>query len=110
MSSKLGKFLGKAEEIEIQGEKIQIYPLKVKDLQLFVGKENATPEEQMKMSKTIIKKSLRDEEVTDEEIDEMNTEAFMDLMDSINRINGFKDEKLDRIRQIKERALQASGK
>ena len=45
MGSKLGKFLGKPEEVEIQGEKLQIYPLKVKDLRLFVGKENATPEE-----------------------------------------------------------------
>lgn len=104
--SKLGKFLGHSEEVEIQGEKLMIYPLKVKDLKLFMGKENASPEEQMNMSKQIIKKSLRDEEVTDEEIDDMNTEAFMELMNAINKLNGFKDDKIDRIKQLKEQAIQ----
>jgi len=104
--SKLGKFLGNAEEVEIQGEKLKVYPLKVKDLKLFMGKENATPEEQMNLSKDIIKKSLLDEEVTDEEIDSMNTEAFMNLMEAINKVNGFKDEKLDRIAKLKERIVQ----
>lgn len=104
--SKLGKFLGTPEEVEIQGDKLMVYPLKVKDLQLFIGKENASQEEQMKLSKEIIKKSLKDEEVTDDEIDEMNTEAFMDIMDAINRINGFKDEKLDKLTKLKERLVQ----
>lgn len=104
--SKLGKFLGHSEEVEIQGEKLMIYPLKVKDLKLFMGKENASPQEQMNMSKQIIKKSLRDEEVTDEEVDDMNTEAFMELMNAINKLNGFKDDKIDRIKQLKEQAIQ----
>lgn len=104
--SKLGKFLGKPEEFEIQGEKIMIYPLKVKDLELFMGMEKASPEDQMKLSKTIIKKSLRDEEITDDEIDSMNAEAFMDIMEGINKVNGFKDEKLDKLTKIKERLAQ----
>ena len=99
--SKLGKFLGHAQEVEIQGEKLMIHPLKVKDLRLFMGKENPTQEEQMDMSKDIIKKSLLDEEVTDEEIDSMKTETFMELMDAINKINGFKDDKLDKLRPTK---------
>lgn len=104
--SKLGKFLGSPVEVEVQGEKLKIHPLKVKDLKLFVGKENASPEEQMNLSKQIIKKSLLDEEVSDEEIDNMGTEAFMDLMEEINKVNGFKDEKLDRIKQLKEQAIR----
>ena len=99
--SKLGKFLGHAQEVEIQGEKLMITPLKVKDLKLFMGKEKASQEEQMDMSKDIIKKSLLDEEVTDEEIDSMKTETFMELMDAINKINGFKDDKLDKLRPTK---------
>ena len=57
--SKLGKFLGHSEEVEVQGEKLLITPLKVKDLKLFMDKENASQEEQMEMSKEIIKKSLQ---------------------------------------------------
>ena len=100
--SKLNKFLGKSEEVEIQGEKLTIHPLKVKDLNLFVGKENASQEEQMRLSKEIIKKSLKDDEVTDEEIDDMTTEVFIILMDEINRINGFKDDKIARLAKLKE--------
>ena len=99
--SKLGKFLGHAEEVEIQGEKLMITPLKVKDLKLFIGKETSSQEDQMKMSKEIIKKSLVDEEVTDEEIDAMKTEAFMELMDAINKVNGFTDDKINKLKPTK---------
>ena len=105
--SKLGKFLGKAEEIEIQGEKLMLYPLTVKDLELFVGKQDASPEEQMKVNREIIKKSLKDEAITDEEIEGMNTDAFIKLMDAISKINGFEDE---RIKQIKEKIAKGGGK
>ena len=100
--SKLGKFLGHSEEVEVQGEKLMITPLKVKDLKLFMGKENASQEEQMEMSKDIIKKSLLDEEVTDEEIDAMKTEAFMELMDKINKVNGFTNDKIEQLRPAKK--------
>ena len=100
--SKLGKFLGHSVEVEVQGEKLMITPLKVKDLKLFMGKENASQEEQMEMSKQIIKKSLVDEEVTDEEIEAMKTEAFMELMDTINKVNGFTNDKIDRLRPVKK--------
>ena len=99
--SKLGKFLGHSVEVEVQGEKLMITPLKVKDLKLFVGKEKASQEEQMEMSKEIIKKSLVDEEVTDEEIDAMRTEAFMELMNAINKVNGFTNDKIEQLRPIK---------
>jgi len=97
--SKLSKFLGSPQEFEIQGEKIVLHPLTVKDLELFMGKENASPEEQMKMSIELIKKSLNDPEVTNEEIEKMNTESFMDIMDAINKLNGFKDERIEKIRE-----------
>ncbi len=99
--SKLGKFLGHSEEVEVQGEKLVITPLKVKDLKLFMGKENSTQEEQMEMSKEIIKKSLVGEEVTDEEIDSMNAEAFMELMNAINKLNGFTNDKIEQLKPTK---------
>lgn len=105
--SKLSKFLGKPEEIEIKGEKLTLYPLKVKDLQLFAGKEDSSSEEKFKLSKEIIKKSLLDEEVTDEEIDAMDTDSFITLMDAINKINGLKDENVEKIRRAQERNIRA---
>ena len=104
--SKLGKFLGHAEEITVQGETLKIYPLCVKDLKLFMGAENATTEEQMELSKVLIKESLKDEDISDGEIEAMNTEAFIEIMDAINKINGFKDDKLDRIKQLKKQTVQ----
>lgn len=103
--SKLGEFLGAPKEVEIKGKKLTIYPLKVKDLGLF--KETMTDEEKVNLSKEIIKKSLNDPEVTNEEIDNMDMESFVQLMDEINKLNGFEDE---RLRKIKEKISQAGTK
>ncbi len=104
--NKLDKFLGSPQEVEIQGEKFLIHPLKVKDLELFMGKEKASPEEQMKMSVQLIKKSLNDPEITDEKVENLSTEFFMDIMEAINKINGFKDDRIERIKQHQRRNLQ----
>ena len=37
----LNKFLGKPQEIDLEGEKIQLHPLKVKDMSLFSKKFGA---------------------------------------------------------------------
>jgi len=100
--SQLSKFLGTSKEVDINGEKVTIYPLKVKDLGMF--KETMSDEEKVKLSKEIIKRSLKDPEITDEEIDNMDMGSFVKLMDEINKLNGFEDE---RIRKIKEKAIQA---
>ena len=108
--SKLGKFLGSPEEIEIQGDdgmvKLMVYPLKVQDLKLFMGKEKASPEELLVLNREIIKKSLKDEEATDDEVDNMKTESYMKIMTAINKINGFEDEKSDKLTRLKERLVQ----
>ena len=85
---KLSKFLGTPKEIEIQGEKIKLYPLKVKDMSSFMN-ENMSKEEKYKMSIDIILKSLNDPDTTREEVEEMGTEVFVKLMDEINKLNGF---------------------
>ena len=61
----LSKFLGNPKEIEINGEKITIHPLKVKDMKLF-AKQNPTEEETQEIGKKIIKLSIP--EATDEEV------------------------------------------
>jgi len=105
MSSKLNEFLGSPKEVEIRGKKIKIYPLKVKDLKLF--KENMTDEEKVNVSREIVKRSLNDPDITDEEIENMDMEIFVQLMDEINKLNGFEDE---RIAKIKEKIIQAGTK
>ena len=91
----LGKFLGNPKDIEIDGEKLTIYPLKVKDMRLFV-KQNPTEAEVADMGKEIIKLSIPG--TTDEEIDSLNMDAFVKIMDEINKLNGFKNEQLESIK------------
>ena len=95
----LNKFLGSPKDIEINGEKITIYPLKVKDMNLF-AKTNPNAEETQKMGKQLIKLSIPD--TTDEDIDNLSMKIFIKIMDEINKLNGFKDE---RIEEFKSKAL-----
>ena len=90
----LSKFLGKPKEIEINGQKITIHPLKVKDMALF--KKDASEEELKSLGKKILKLSILD--TTDEEIDNLDVNSYMKLMDEVNKLNGFKDERLDAIK------------
>jgi len=102
--SALNKFLGEPREIEIEGEKITIHPLKVKDLGKFTN-ANATDEEKSNMAKQMILLSIP--ETTMEEVDKLPLEIFTQILDEINKLNGFKDESADiiskRIEQRKAR-------
>jgi len=91
----LSKFLGSPKEIEINGEKLTINPIKVKDMELF-SKQNPTETEVKEMGKKIIKLSIPD--ATDEEIDSLSMDAFIKIMDEINKLNGFKNEALESIK------------
>lgn len=101
--SMLSEFLAKTKVIEIEGKKIEIYPLKVKDMDLF-SKENASIEEKMQMSKKIIKLSLEKSipGITEEEINNLDIDNFTKIMDAINEVNGFTNE---RTRTIKEKTV-----
>ena len=103
--SKLSKFLGTPQEFEIQGEKTLIHPLKVKDLELFEGKENASGEEKTKLAGEIMRKSLQDDTITNKEVEEMSADAFSQIMDAISKLNGLTDERVERIRQYKKRNI-----
>jgi len=107
--SKLNRLLGNPEEVTIKGEIFKIYPLKVKHMNLF--REGMSREEQIKSSYEIIKASLQDTEITDEEIDNMDLDSFTKLMDAINKINGFaEDERINRIREAQKKAFEAGAK
>lgn len=92
----LNKFLGQPKEIEIEGTKITLHPLKVKDMYLF-SNQNATDEEKAKMSTEILKLSIPDAD--EDEIKNLPVEIFVKLMEEINKLNGFEDERIDTIRK-----------
>ncbi len=92
----LSEFLGKPKEINIGEKKLIIHPLKVKDMHLF-SKENAGQEEMNEMSKKMLKLSIPD--ATDEEINSLPMDKFMIIMEEINKLNGFTDERLDTIKK-----------
>jgi len=100
----LSKFLGSPKEIEVDGEKLTIHPLKVKDIEMF-SNQNPTEAEVKEMGKKLIKLSIPD--ATDEEVDGLSMSAFVKIMDEINKLNGFKDERLESIKtKIAERKQQ----
>lgn len=102
----LGKFLGQPKEIEVRGIKLTINPLKVKDLKKISSTtQTPSPEESERISKEIMKLSI--EGTSDEEIDDLPSSVFLEIMDEINKLNGFKDE---RTGIIKEQIAQARAR
>lgn len=100
----LSKFLGKPKEVEIDGNKITLYPLKVKDMEIFEGGANPTPEQAKKIATKMMITSIPDS--TEEEIENLPMETYTKIMDEINKLNGFKDE---RIGAIKEKLIKADA-
>jgi len=102
----LNKFLGKPKVVNLNGEEITLSPLKVKDMHLF-SKQDATEEEKVKMSSDILKLSIPD--TTEEEIENLPLEVFIKLMEEINKLNGFTDENIDKVRALKHRMQGAKS-
>lgn len=93
----LSNFLGKPKEIDLGGEKITIYPLTVKDMAIFQKDIGEDKEANAKMSVKILKLSCPGN--TDDEINGLPMEIFIKLMGEINKLNGFTDERIDKIRR-----------
>ena len=103
--SRLSKFLGQPKEIEIEGEKFLIHPLKSKHLQLFMN-ENANEEKKMKMAKYIVKLSLEPSEpVTEEEIENLPVSVFNKILEEIMEVNGLSQDR-NALAKIKQRIKQ----
>ena len=91
----LDRLMGSSKEIDIDGQKITINPLTVKDMAK-VTKTNPTPEESVELAKNIIKLSVED--TNDEEIEKLPLEKYLKLLGEINKLNGFEDEQAGRIK------------
>ncbi len=93
----LEKFFGTPKEIEINGEKITLQPLKVKEMAKFNIKD-PTPEQEMNLAKEMVNISIPG--TTDEEIENFPLGVFLKLIEEISKFNGFTDERAAKITDI----------
>jgi hypothetical protein len=116
--SKLTKFIGIAQEVDIKGEKLKIFPLTIKDLgliermdELEKKKNNLSEEDRKeiaKLGRDLIKACFKEENFTDEEIESMSMDLYSELYAAImEKMYEMKDGKgLTRIRELKAKAIQ----
>lgn len=99
----LEQFLGGTKEIEIDGKKTTLQPLKVKEMAKFNIK-NPTSEQEMNLAKEMVKISIPGN--TDETIDNLPLGIFLTLVEEISKFNGFTDERAAKITEVIKRRQQ----
>lgn len=89
--SKLKALIGKSKSITLGELSLEIKPLTIDDLDLFSFKQDEPMEEQLKKTKALMAKVLKDSvpDATDEEIAGISMEYMGDLMEAIMSINKF---------------------
>lgn len=101
--SKLSEFLGQPREVEIEGKTLKLHPLRTKDLaseKIANLQENSGLQKQLEASKELIRRSLRDDKVTDEEIENLPQRVFNKLLEEITKFNGLgQDERVGKIKK-----------
>jgi hypothetical protein len=116
--SKLSKFIGVGEEVNINGETLTIYSITIKDIgliekltELEKRRGNLTEAENIeirRINRELIKACFKDENFTDEELIKMSLELYSELsvavMENLNKVKDGKG--LTRIRELKAKAEQ----
>jgi predicted Ser/Thr protein kinase len=104
--SRLTRLAGKSKEIDLEGEKFILSPLKGKDLSLF-SQEDMTKEQKLDAMYEIVRLSLVDNlpDVTKDEIKNLDLRVIEKIMESINELNGFIENE-SAIRKIKEQIIR----
>ncbi len=99
--SKLARLQGKAIEVEIAGEKLNIKPLKVKDMDLIMkaANESTRGDAINKLIRKTLKESVPD--ATEEEIDGVAVEHFEKLMTAIAKVNNLPMDDLGKLKKQK---------
>ena len=100
--SKLSNFSNAPISITEENITLKVYPLLAKEQYLFdnIGKANSDSE-RIKAFFEVVKKSLKDEEVTDDELDCMTLKVQNFLMDAIIEVNGY----ADKVKYAKEKNI-----
>ncbi len=101
--SKLARLQGKPLEVEIAGEKFNIKPLKVKDMDLIMkaAKEETRGEAIHQLISKTLKESVPD--ATDEEVEGVAVEHFEELMTAIAKVNNLP---MDDLKKLKEQKIK----
>lgn len=110
--SKLGFLQGKSQTFKIGDVELELKPLTVDELELFSIDDKASVEEQMKTTKKLVTKVLKNSvpDATDEEINNISIEHLQDLMNAIMKLHKFQegDGKMEKIKDV-IKARQSQG-
>ena len=95
------RFFGKEEKVVVKDKdgkdfELVVRPLKGKDMDLFLGLQNPHDKvAQAKAMRTIFKKVMEDNipDITEEEIDNISMDVFLDVIEVAGRVNGLTDDK-----------------
>lgn len=106
--SRLDKLLAKPKELEINGERFNIYPLTVMHLDLInkMEKEETRTEAMRQIVKITLKKAVPD--ATEDDLNNISLEFLEPIINAIVEVNGLADDKTTAIKEklAQQRALQ----
>ena len=87
--SKLSQLQGKGQTFNIGGVELELKPLRVDELELLAIDDKSPIEEQMKASKKLISKVLKNAvpDATEEEINNISLEHLQELMGAIQKLH-----------------------
>jgi len=88
--SKLSNFLGKGKEYKIGVNKLEIYPLKLKNIDLVASMDSNNAKHNSEMMKKLIEVTLKDAvpDASDEEIQNFSVTHFKEITEAIMDVNG----------------------
>jgi len=110
--SKLSALQGKSKTFKIGEVELDLKPLKLDDMNLFIVNQNASAKEQTENSIKLINKVLLDSvpDSTEEERKNIGIKYMEELMNAIMDVNGLKDKEGTGIDAIKARKAQIQNK
>ncbi len=102
--SRLAALQGKPQKFKIGELELELKPLTVDELNLFSIDDKSPMEEQMKSTKKLISKVLKNSvpDATDEEINNISLEHLQDLMNAVMKLHKFSegDPRMQRIKDV----------
>ena len=92
--SKLSQLQGKSKTYKIGEIELELRPLTLEDMNLIEIDENSSQEQQMKQTKKLLSKVLKQSvpDATDEEIDQLGVNYMKEIMYAIMDVNGLQSQ------------------